>query len=94
MRTVDNVVLVDGKVSTSLTAQFHLQIGNNILFCGEGDATLAAATLQEHPPLLVARTPRRPTRFHPETDWTGTYEDLLRKVSLGKIRDGEAAAKI
>ena len=45
VRNVDNVVLVDGKVSTSLTAQFHLQIGNNILFCGEGGATLAASAV-------------------------------------------------
>ena len=76
-RSPANVRMMGTQISPSGTVQLHLNAGRHVLFCGEGNASLACSCLRTPPSAAVQLFPT-PNRFL-EDSTIETYATLLQR---------------
>ena len=79
-RSPSNVRFVGAQISPASTVQTILDSGRHVLFCGEGDASLARSCLQKPPQPIVHFFPT-PYRYFPNDDTIETYATLLQRAA-------------
>ena len=89
-RCLSNVRLVGAQISPAATVQSTLNTGRHVVFCGEGDASLARSCLQP-PPMSDVHDFPTPNRFFPEHDRIETYATWLQRAAAEGISLPDAA---